>query len=335
MVSIPLLRYTLSDMPQGVVLFLGIFVILLLAAFFVFLIYYHGMTTAVFSFCFKKNTEDKWKRGCSDPSNEMIYRMNEVGNAWYEDHAHEKEELEVYNDKLRLAATYFNLGHDNSVILIPPMYETSVYSYYYADTYAKAGFNVLCIDNRATGNSGGEYNSLGFYESGDVLAWAKLLNSKYGVTGVLLAGIQTGAVTALLALNDGSCPAYVTAAVCDSIYPDFAAFFKKFMIKKRYNTLVHKAVLRKIQRYIGPDASSVSPVYFIEDISSPVLFINGENDSLVDEDEIKELFDACGKAKRNEAKKLIFLEEGEGGTLKLCNSLEYDKAVAEFTGRYF
>lgn len=68
-------------------------------------------------------------------------------------------------------------------------------------TFYDKGYNVLYIDNRATSKSGGDYVTLGQYESDDVIAWIKdYLNVQHANQKVVLYGGSMGAATMMSVL---------------------------------------------------------------------------------------------------------------------------------------
>lgn len=322
-------------MSQGLILFIGIFLIVLLAAILVLIIYWQGLSNAVFIYCFKRGSEERWMRGgCADASDKKMYRMWEDGVQWAQDNNAYLAELETYNEKERLAAQYYDFGFDKAVIIVPGMYQTSTYSLYFADLWKKAGFNCLLIDNRATGNSGGEYNSIGFYESGDISRWAALLNTQKGIRRILLHGISVGASSCLLTLAHPRCPAYLAGMVCDEAYYQFTDFFRNYMISKRYNTIAFKTVLKKIYRITGADPKLITPSAFADKVDVPVLFIAGKEDGLISEEQTSALYSACGSGCGNSCKELVWFENGEHGFLRFFNTDAYDSAIEKFLTDY-
>lgn len=68
----------------------------------------------------------------------------------------------------------------------------------FAKQYYKAGFNILMPDLRGHGDSEGQYTTMGYYESVDVIDWIKEIIKKDPDALIVLHGISMGAATVML-----------------------------------------------------------------------------------------------------------------------------------------
>ncbi|MCQ2798584.1 MAG: alpha/beta hydrolase [Bacilli bacterium] len=81
----------------------------------------------------------------------------------------------------------------------------------------KMNHNVLLIDHRGHGESGGRTISFGIKERYDVIDWINYLNNRFNSPDILLYGISMGASTVLLCSNM-NLPANVIGIVADCPY---------------------------------------------------------------------------------------------------------------------
>ena len=84
--------------------------------------------------------------------------------------------------------------------------------------------NLCVLDFAGCGMSEGEYISMGFYESQDVLNLMNYIEINYGkVDEFILWGRSMGAVTALMLANEKR----VSTFICDSAFSNFRTLIKE------------------------------------------------------------------------------------------------------------
>ena len=204
-----------------------------------------------------------------------------------------------------------------------------MYSYYFAPPYKKAGFNVLVIDTRCHGKSEGVYNSIGVKESGDVLAWSKLMNTKYNNKQVWYHGICIGTASAIFAITSKNCPEYVKGFVTEGCFVTFRETFKQHMIaEKRPLFPVLDLVMLHINSYNKINVYRDTPIRKIKKIKKDarVLFLYGEKDIFSLPEKSKKLFNACSAGD----KKLVWFSKGGHSHLRINNTEKYDNAIIDF-----
>lgn len=99
-------------------------------------------------------------------------------------------------------AYYVDQGSDKTVIIhggFRGNWNNGIVTEEYNDFY-KAGYNLLFVDSRATGNSGGDYVTYGQYESDDVLYWINQEVRERPSQKILLYGGSMGAATMMSVL---------------------------------------------------------------------------------------------------------------------------------------
>ena len=150
--------------------------------------------------------------------------------------------------------------------------------------YRKMNYNILLIDQRAHGKSGGNYSSMGIMESYDIVTWCKWLEMCFGTgNDIIIHGVDMGAFAAVAAGANPEMPQNVRAIIADSIYPLIYAVVSE-KIRKSYSFLT-KPVIALIniffKNHVGFDMRDFSLYAVAKSDKIPVLFIHSENDSVV------------------------------------------------------
>ena len=87
---------------------------------------------------------------------------------------------------------------DRTVILLHGLYQNRSMCIPYVDMYRDMGYNVLLIDQRGHGESGGSHTTWGLRETDDLDAWTEWLRGKDGGVKIGMHGISLGAAMALI-----------------------------------------------------------------------------------------------------------------------------------------
>lgn len=271
---------------------------------------------------------EKWGRVCSCPENEEQQQMWDAGCAWAAPRADKMEEVHIVNDGLDLYGEFYRLSQSKRCVLIlPGRCECLMYSYYFAPAYERAGCNVLVIDTRAHGKSGGMYNTIGAKESGDVLAWIRLLEEKFGMEEIWLHTVCIGTASGLLAMTSPDCPQTVKGIVTEGCFTTFRETFKQHMIADKKPLFpVLDLVMREIERNTGTDLKKSAPIHVIGKLKQRALFLYGEKDIFSLPEKSKELFEKCGSAD----KKIVWFSKGGHSHLRINNTEKYDQAIVDF-----
>ncbi len=275
-----------------------------------------------------KTSPDKWGRVCSAPDNEEQMIMWQSGCDWAKENEAYRQEVETENEGLRLFGEYYRFNDgERCAIILPGRAECLKYSYYFAQTYAEAGWNVLCIDPRAHGESDGMYNTIGQAESRDLLVWVHLLEEQYGVKEIYLHAICVGTSTALIAMTRNDCPDSIKGLVTEGCFVSFRETFRQHMIvDKRPLFPVLDLVMHKIRKHTGTNLRKTAPIRLVRRMKHRVLFIYGKQDLFSIPPMSRKLFKACASPD----KKIQWFDVGCHSHLRLNNTEAYDQVVAEF-----
>ena len=305
----------------------GFWILIAVAAvFLLFILPVLAMSFAIYSVLLIRSKPDKWGRVCSFPEDEEYVGMYEKGLLWGEKYKDNKTPVNVKSGRFNLAGEYFDFGFDKAVIIIAGRTECCYYSYYFAEPYRDAGYNVLVLDNRAHGLSDGRINSLGYKEYKDIIAWSDMLHEK-GNKSVVLHGICIGASTALFTVTAKNCPDHITAMVSDGMYVNFYESFKNHMAEKnKPNFPMTYGVMTHIFFISGANVVTDGPIKRIRKMKKPILMLQSKEDTYSLPELAVKLYDACP----SEHKKLVYFDRGAHSRIRINDEEGYDSTVKEF-----
>lgn len=278
-----------------------------------------------------RTSKKKWDRSCSYVVDDEQVRMYDQGIAWAEENKAAQKPVDVYSGKYHLFGEYFDFGFKKAVIIIAGRSEGCTYSYYFAKPYKESGFNVLVIDNRAHGLSDGRYNCVGIKEYADIIAWAKLLHDDLNNESVICHGICIGSAAALYAMTCADAPDYLNGLVAEGMFMTFYESFRNHMIAdKRPLFPVLGEVMLLMRIFSGVNVKKHGPVYCINKMKKPVLFLHSKADKFSLPETVPSLYEMCGGPKQ-----LVWFEKGAHSHIRINNEADYDKAIIDFAGKYF
>ena len=299
----------------AVVLLFGVFPVLLLSG-------------VLYTILLVRTKPTKWDRSCSIPDDEEYRRMFDIGIAWEQEHHACKRAVGVTSDGLKLVGEYFDFGEKKAAIIIAGRMESLLYSYYFAEPFRRAGYNVLVIDNRAHGLSEGKISSLGYKEYRDLLAWSRLLHDELGNDKVFLHGICIGASAALFACVSEDCPDYIEGLCAEGMYVNFYESFRNHMIVDRPDKPrfpIMQLTMLWIRLFSGANVTTDGPLWRIDRLKKPILFLHSRKDQYSSPDKAQELFDKCPSEKQ-----IVWFDKGQHSRIRINNTEAYDDAIVAY-----
>jgi pimeloyl-ACP methyl ester carboxylesterase len=278
----------------------------------------------LFTLHLKRKDKNAWSRDC-EWDHPLLRQMHEEGLAWAGQHSQYRRNLHIVNEGLNLYGEYYDCGFNRAVIVVPGRTEALRYSYYFAKPYIDNGYNVLAIDQRSHGESDGVYNTLGFEEHKDVIAWGKLLHEVYGVEAIMLHGNCIGCSCCLQVLTSPVCPDYFVGMVAEGMYPNFYESFRNHMIEMKRP--VHPCIdlVDMWMRFYTGHSMKIGPMDMIPNCDRPILMLHSLEDAYSLPSAAQELYDKCGSTKR-----LVWFTKGAHSQIRVNNPEQYDLAIGEF-----
>ena len=171
---------------------------------------------------------------------------------------------------------------DKTVILVHGYGDAKVGGIAWAPLWHGLGFNVLAIDLRAHGESGGRNCTAGFYERDDLdqVIDALRVEKPAATKSLTLFGASLGAaVVAATAPRRTD----LAAVVMESPYADYRSAVRVHMRRRGYPLIsLSNAVCRVAEWISRSDFRLVRPAVTVPMIKSPLLVVYGDADPLID-----------------------------------------------------
>ena len=275
----------------------------------------------------KRTSKKKWTRACSFPKNAEQLEMWNRGLEYIKQYQDKIEEVDINSDGLHLFGEYVNVESDRCVILLGGRCECLYYAYYYAKPYLENNVNVLVVDQRAHGNSDGVFSTVGIKESQDMIEWIKFLQEKKNIKKVLMHGTCIGAATIIHTVTDPKCPNCIDRIIVDGLFRTYYETFKLHMedLKKPTKTAL-PLTFKWYKRLAKIDAKNNGPIYLIDKVSCPIMFLSSKEDKFVFPYMIDEMYEKC----QSKQKECHFLDKGGHSHIRINQEELYDKYVIDF-----
>jgi uncharacterized protein len=192
-----------------------------------------------------------------------------------------------------------------------------------AQLLIRHGFSVLLIDLQAHGETPGEAITLGFRESGDVVAARDWIKHAAPARKIGVVGCSLGGASVLLSPQ----PSGFDAVVLEAVYPRISrAVENRIRIKLGFSApVLTPLLLVQLPLRLHVSSSELEPIRSIGRLGAPVLLVAGSKDEHTTLPESQELFDAAV------APKSLWIVEGARHQDFLAfDPRGYDAHVVEF-----
>ena len=190
----------------------------------------------------------------------------------------------------------------------------------------KLGYNVLLVDQRAHGNSGGKTITFGVKERFDAKQWAEYAVNRFGKEQqIYLCGLSMGAATVLMAVNIGL-PKNVIGIMADCPYSSPKAILCSVMKNLGFPSKLTYWMARLSAKWIGKfDVEEASAVEAVRESEIPILILHGDDDRFV----------PCSmsidcQAAGNGNVDLVLIKGAGHGMSHCVDTTAYEKAVYAF-----
>ncbi|HEX8521936.1 MAG TPA: alpha/beta hydrolase [Tepidisphaeraceae bacterium] len=238
---------------------------------------------------------------------------------------------EATGQPLRIAAWWIPMKRptDRTVIIIHGYGDAKVGGIAWAPMFHEMGWNILAIDLRAHGESGGTQTTAGYWERHDlnqILNRLRTDRPKETQT-LILFGVSLGAAVALAAAVTRD---DLAAVVLEGPFADYgdavAAHGRLFGAP---GGILQDLALRLAQNFSRADFGAVRPVDLIPQSPCPVMVIHGAEDAFMIKDEARRL--SAALAKHAGPRDVFWEVPAAGHVLCLsCDPISYRTRVEAF-----
>lgn len=237
-------------------------------------------------------------------------------------------------DGTQLRGTYIANDEpaNKAVILVHGLYQNRSMCLPYVSIYRHLGYNVLLIDQRGHGESGGQHTDWGLTEEDDMNTWAQWLKGQQGQRKIGLHGVSLGAAMSLLYAGSaqGQDVAFVIA---DSSYGNIIDLGREKLRAAQADTwalrgyeLLDPFFQAAMYYHTGKLVADIEPAQAVKHITAPVLFLHGSDDQLVPVRTAKSLYDNCRSSQKD-----IYIFGHSGHAVGIAtNKNEYTQVVTDF-----
>ena len=245
------------------------------------------------------------------------------------DEEHEEWKMRS-DDGLLLTATHFYPEEESPrwVIVVHGYGCTQQNSWYIASTYLSMGYHVLTPDLRASGDSEGQFLTMGYKESMDVVHWADRIASRYPDAQIALHGVSMGAATVMMAAASDELSGRVVACIEDSGFTS-AYHLLALRLEDSFGLPAFPAMNLlewRCEQLAGFSLRHAAPIKVMDRVRMPILFIHGEKDTLVPPYMADLLYEAC----RSPRKEIFLAPDSIHGAASQTAHEEYYRRVTEF-----
>ncbi|QUI23884.1 alpha/beta hydrolase [Vallitalea pronyensis] len=208
------------------------------------------------------------------------------------------------------------------------------YGHGYIALFLKMGYNVIAMDSRYHGESGGHDISYGYYERYDLQKIMAYIKDTYGNDSHIgIHGVSMGAGIALMyagSIEDGA-----DFYIVDCPYSDF---YEEARYRVQYDFKHVPSFARKFIVGIGDMAirlrsgfslKDVRPIDHVHKITSPILFINTKEDMYIPPEMSQELYD-----KKRDSKHMYWVEKGGHAMAYTEDPEMYQQEIERFITKY-
>lgn len=230
------------------------------------------------------------------------------------------EEIQIKNSEGKsLTALKIKNEHvSHSYIIICHQYGGSPQSMEeYAKHFYELGFNIILPYMRGHGESAYSDISFGWKDYQDIEDWVADITDRDEKSRIALFGVSLGANAVTLAAAQ-EMPENVRFVIADSCYISMDAMVKEYVKNQtNFSSFVTKTLVSMFSEdKMGVSFKNADTIMKVREIDLPIMFINGENDTVVPPLISKKLYEIC----EAEGVEEVIIENGTHG-----NNLQADK----------
>jgi uncharacterized protein len=194
-----------------------------------------------------------------------------------------------------------------------------------ANQMSKQGYATVIYDQRAHGESGGNYCTYGFYEKEDVSKIINQIKMKYPLTPIGIWGSSLGGAVAIQALERDK---RLQFGIIESTFTDLDAIVYDYMEHRLHfqNRFLARRALCHAEEIASFDTEKVRPIESVKHIHQPIFMAHGDADERIKVEYGKALF----KNLASEEKQLEIIHGAGHHDMGKVGGLEYARKINVF-----
>ena len=223
------------------------------------------------------------------------------------------EEIQIENaEGEKISALKITNEHiSHSYVIICHQYGGSPFAMEeYAKHFYELGFNIILPYMRGHGESAYNNISFGWKDSLDIADWVESIGKKDKKAKIALFGLSLGANAVTLCASE-ELPECVRLVIADGCYTSVDELIKEYIENEtRFSSLVTSNLVSVFgKNNLGESFKNADTIAKVRDIEMPIMFINGENDTVVPPLLSKKLYENCDA----EGVEEVLIENGTHG----------------------
>lgn len=188
------------------------------------------------------------------------------------------------------------------------------------------GYNLLLVDQRAHGKSGGTYLTYGHYEKEDLRQMVDWLAER---TAALPTGVYGNSMGGAVALQGMAQDSRLSFGLIESTFTDLPTIFMAYARQAGFTAFpasVLRLILYRAGRIAAFDPWSIRPLVAVTKLQQPILFIHGTADGRIDVEHARQLFARCTSVD----KALYLVPGGDHADLPVVGGQAYQARFFDF-----
>lgn len=224
--------------------------------------------------------------GLTEKERGELVRLREDWDSWRYSRLRD-EVTTTAADGVTLHGYFYDEGSDVTALFVPRFHQDGTGDFLLGPWLSgQTGCNILVIDPRAHGGSGGAYYSYGYRESEDLVCWMDWADETLGKQTFILCGEASGANTILFAAARGELDGRAAFAVAESPFASFrdlAVYTLKHSYKLPAFPFLNLMEWKLNRAGFGSRAEDMELSAALEgaDFSLPVLLLSSGDDAYV------------------------------------------------------